>query len=45
VTGLLALIAMAFHSLGDFNLQMPATTWMLAALVSLPLVPRPARDT
>jgi len=45
VTGLLALIAMAFHSLGDFNLQMPATTWMLAALVSLPLVPRTARDT
>jgi len=39
VTGLLALVAMAFHSLGDFNLQIPATTWMLAALVALPLLP------
>ncbi|MFC1452886.1 hypothetical protein ACFLSJ_06020, partial [Verrucomicrobiota bacterium] len=33
--GLLAGIAMAFHSLGDFNLQVPATTWTLAALVSV----------
>jgi hypothetical protein len=26
---------MAFHSLGDFNLQMPATTWILAAIISV----------
>jgi O-antigen ligase len=32
-----ALAAMAFHSLGDFNLQMPATTWMLAVIVAAPL--------
>ena len=35
--GFLALTAMSFHSLGDFNLQMPATTWMLAAVVSIAL--------
>lgn len=33
----LALAAMAFHSLGDFNLQMPATTWVLAILIATPL--------
>jgi O-antigen ligase len=33
----LAGLAMAFHSLGDFNLQMPATVWLLAAVVALPL--------
>jgi O-antigen ligase len=38
LAGFLALIAMGFHSLGDFNLQMPATTWLLAALVTLGLV-------
>ena len=37
LTALLALVAMAFHSLGDFNLQMPATTWLFAALLALPL--------
>lgn len=37
LAALLALVAMAFHSLGDFNLQMPATTWLLAALLALPL--------
>jgi O-antigen ligase len=37
LAGFLALVAMVFHSLGDFNLQMPATTWMLAALVTLGL--------
>ncbi len=37
LAGLLAWGAMAFHSLGDFNLQMPATTWLLAALLALPL--------
>ena len=35
--GLLALICMIFHSLGDFNLQMPATTWVLAAIIAIPL--------
>ncbi|NQU39050.1 MAG: O-antigen ligase family protein [Lentisphaerae bacterium] len=30
----LALIAMAFHSLGDFNLQIPATTWLFAVIVA-----------
>lgn len=33
---MLCLAAMAFHSLGDFNLQMPATTWMLAAILAVP---------
>jgi O-antigen ligase len=33
--GLLALAAMAFHSLGDFNLQMPGTVWILSALLGL----------
>jgi O-antigen ligase len=32
---LLAGIAMAIHSLADFNLQMPATTWQLGILVGL----------
>jgi len=32
-----ACAAMAFHSLGDFNLQMPATTWLLASIASLGL--------
>lgn len=36
LAALLCTAAMAFHSLGDFNLQMPATTWLLAALVALP---------
>ena len=35
LTALLAGMAMAFHSLVDFNLQMPATTWILAALIGL----------
>ncbi len=35
--GLLAIICMSFHSLGDFNLQMPATVWLLSALISLPV--------
>ncbi len=34
---LLTAVAMGFHSLGDFNLQMPATAWLVAALVALPL--------
>lgn len=32
-----AILAMAFHSLGDFNLQMPATVWVLAAVIALAL--------
>jgi O-antigen ligase len=34
LAGLLALTALAIHSLGDFNLQMPATVWLLAALTA-----------
>lgn len=37
LAALLATVAMAFHSLGDFNLQMPATGWMFAAIVALPV--------
>jgi O-antigen ligase len=37
LAGLLACTAMVFHSLGDFNLQIPATAWLLAAIVSIPL--------
>jgi O-antigen ligase len=37
VGALLALLAMAGHSVGDFNLQIPANTWILAALVGLAL--------
>jgi len=33
--GFLAMIAMIVHSIGDFNLQMPATTWVLAALLAI----------
>lgn len=33
----LAILAMTFHSLGDFNLQIPATTWMMATLTGLGL--------
>jgi O-antigen ligase len=33
--GMLAMAAMAFHSLGDFNLQMPGTVWILSALLGL----------
>lgn len=41
LTGLLAWIGMAFYSLGDFNLQMPATTWLFAALLALALTRKP----
>ena len=33
--GILAVAAMGFHSFGDFNLQMPATVWVLAAMLAL----------
>lgn len=32
----LAIVCMGFHSLGDFNLQMPATTWLLTAIIAVP---------
>jgi O-antigen ligase len=35
--GIFAFVALAFHSLGDFNLQMPATVWLLAALIAIPI--------
>ncbi|MDD4870666.1 MAG: O-antigen ligase family protein [Kiritimatiellae bacterium] len=35
--GIFACTAMAFHSLGDFNLQMPATVWLMAAIVAIPV--------
>lgn len=34
LAALLAVAALGFHSLGDFNLQIPATTWNLAAVVA-----------
>lgn len=37
LAGLLALVAMCVHSFGDFNLQMPATGWVLAVMVGIPL--------
>ncbi len=37
LTAWLSCVAMGFHSLGDFNLQIPATAWMLAAWVGLGL--------
>ena len=33
--GSLSLVCMMFHSFVDFNLQIPATTWMLAAILSM----------
>lgn len=33
--GLFCGTAMAFHSLGDFNLQIPATTWLLGTILGL----------
>jgi O-antigen ligase len=33
LSALLAIGAMAFHSLGDFNLQMPGTVWMLGLII------------
>jgi len=37
LTALLAFAAMGFHSLGDFNLQIPATGWLLSVLLALGL--------
>lgn len=38
IGGIFALVWMGVHSLGDFNLQMPATTWFFAAMISLSLL-------
>ncbi len=35
LTGLLSGAVMAVHSLGDFNLQMPATVWLLGGIVAI----------
>lgn len=35
--GLLLMVTMGVHSLGDFNLQMPATVWMFSALLAIAL--------
>jgi len=35
--GVLACVCMGFHSLGDFNLQIPATAWLLAAILAAPI--------
>lgn len=45
--GFLAAICMTFHSLGDFNLQIPATTWILSAIIALALLASlgPCRET
>lgn len=32
---LLAVLAMGIHSVGDFNLQIPATTWLMGIMVGL----------
>jgi O-antigen ligase len=37
LAGLLAYIAMGFHSLGDFNLQIPAINWIFAVVITIPL--------
>lgn len=37
LAAMLAAVAMGFHSLGDFNLQIPANTWLLATIVALGL--------
>ncbi len=44
VAALLALGAMAVHSLGDFNLQIPATTWLLALMVAFGIASGNDRD-
>lgn len=36
VSALLVFIGMSFHSLGDFNLQIPALGWILGALLVMP---------
>lgn len=46
VTGaLLSLLALAFHSLGDFNLQLPATGWLFGVILATGLEAATRRDT
>lgn len=35
--GLLAFLSMSFHSLGDFNLQMPGTVWLFSFILGISL--------
>ena len=35
LASLLIVVAIAFHSLGDFNLQIPGTNWMFAGILSI----------
>lgn len=35
ISSLLSFAVMAFHSLGDFNLQIPANTWLFSALLMI----------
>ena len=42
--GVFAWVAMGFHSLGDFNLQMPATVWLFAVITALALAHTNVRD-
>lgn len=37
LNGLFVCVAMGVHSLGDFNLQIPATTWLFAAMLAMAL--------
>jgi len=42
--GLLSFVAMSFHSLGDFNLRMPATGWLFGAIIALTVAAFPRRE-
>jgi O-antigen ligase len=44
LAALMALTAMTVHSAGDFNLQIPASTWLLAGLTGLALSHAANRD-
>jgi O-antigen ligase len=35
LASLLIVVAIGFHSLGDFNLQIPGTNWMFAGILSI----------
>lgn len=37
LAGILAWVSMVVHSFGDFNLQMPATVWLLAGIMAIPI--------
>ncbi len=44
LAALLAIAALSFHSIGDFNLQIPGITWTFAAIVILGLATVPSRE-